>query len=671
MVNPNYREVLGYPCYDSLAALPERVDLVIVTVRASAVAQIIADAAAAGIDNILVYSTGFADAGEAGNENVKRLREAARVHRVLVCGPGSFGFANLRDRVSPFSAGPTGAMPAGNIGVVAQSGGIANILSLAAGERGFGFSYLVASGGELMLSAADYLCHMVEDPETRVLVAVLEEIRNVPRFAAFMARANALGKPVVVLPLGRSEAGQRATAAHSGALAARGEVQEAFLSRCGAIVVSNLDDLIETVVLLSAWNGVAPSTARPLFMTISGGDCSLFLDLASDVGLVAPELGERTRATLAALIPESTMLLNPVDLGTRPLSDPSLLRRAYEVAAGDSAVDLVMTRLFGNVDDVRCAIEGAALSGKRQVMFTRMALSIEPQMLKVAHGTGVPVLQGVDRALGALVRVVGRAAQHQRRLRDVPADNPIDLVAAGIDPETLSAPLTENEALAVLRAGGIATVACRTAATAGEAVAAAEAFGFPVAVKIDSSDIAHKSDIGGVRLNLMSAAGVAAAFRELLAAAACALPAARLRGVLVQPMMHPRLELIFGLIPDHRFGPAVLVGFGGLLAETLGRTEVRIAPISQSEAEDAIERLITARPGRRTDWRGLDIIGAATQFARFSCLGTALAPHVEAVDVNPVGVFGSGEGALALDCLILPRRKAALAMLAPTHIVHN
>jgi acyl-CoA synthetase (NDP forming) len=653
MINPNYPDVLGYRCYPSLHALPSPPDLAIITIKASAVGKVIDDAIAVGTKAALVYSTGFADAGPSGFAELERLKRTVCGKDILICGPGSFGFVNLRDGVTPFSAGPEGAIPAGNVGMVAQSGGFSNIMTMAAAERGFGYSFLVASGGEMMLNAADYLGYLVEDAGTRLLVAILEEIRDVPRFSAVLSRAAELGKPVIVLPLGRSTAGQRATSAHSGALASCSDIQDAYLAQAGAIVVRTLDDLIETVVLLSAWEGAVPSSVHPLFVTVSGGDCALILDLAEDIGLAVPELGADTRQRLAALLPESTMLLNPVDLGTRPFTERELVAKSYEIAAADPAVDLIMTRLFVNPDDVRRAALGAVASGKRHVMFTRAALALEPLLAAACRDNRVPLLQGVDRSLAAVKRVVGYGAWRQEHHADVV---PIpDLVDLDLSVERFQQPLSETAALDVLRAGGVSAVPYRIALTGAAAVAAAEEIGFPVAIKVLSADIEHKSDIGGVRLNLASSADVIAAEREIRTNVARYRPDARIEGLVVQPMRRPRLELIFGMIPDPRFGTAVLAGFGGVLAETLGRTVTRLAPLTLSGARAAIAELLAPAGGAPVQWRGLDIEAAMAEFAKFSTLAAALGPYVEAIDVNPVGVFDTGRGAEALDCLILPR----------------
>ena len=644
MINPKYDDVLGYPCFPKLADLPETPDLAVITLRASVVPAIVREVAAAGVRSALVYSTGFADAGPEGLANLQALVEELHSLDIAFCGPGSFGFADVHNSVSPFSAGPEGAMPRGNVAVVAQSGGFANILGYAAPERKFGFSYLIATGSEAVLS-------------TEVVVAMLEEIRDVPRFHAFLTRAHELQKPVIFLGLGRSEAGKRATSAHSGALAARNDVQEAFLRQNGAMVVHTIDDLLETLVLLSAWKGRAPENPRLALVTVSGGDCALVLDLAADVGLKFPELAPETQQALQKLLPESTMLLNPVDLGTRPMAERHLTRLAYDALVADPNIDVILTRMWGTADDVKGGVDASNAVGKPHMMFSRAALSIEQPLFDVAHAAGVPTLQSPDRALAALQRAAENARFRRTKQTRTP-DAKMSLAKFELTPDRFSQRLAEREALQVLAAAGIEAAPSVRAMNADEAAVVAPAVGFPVAVKIDSPDIEHKSDIGGVRLDIGDVESLRRAVSEVLASARSNAPGARIDGVIIQPMRRAPLELIYGLIPDEKFGAAVVIGFGGLLAEMLGRTVVRLAPFGIDEAKAALTELLAPKVGVEPNFRNLDIDGAAKLLAAFSSLGAAAAPYVEAIEINPVAVFKDGKGACALDCLILPRGRS-------------
>jgi acyl-CoA synthetase (NDP forming) len=656
MINPNRDTVFGYPAYPSLAALPAVPDLIVVAVRASMVAQVLAEAAGAGVRAAIVVSTGFADAGAEGMALLAGVQKTAREHGIALNGPGAFGFAAPHIHLTPFCGGNGLPLPAGNIAVVAQSGGFANILALAALERGFGFSYLVATGSEGILNASDFLRYAIEDERTKVAIAVLEEIRDVDGLRAMLVRAAELRKPVLVLPLGRSEAGQRATSAHSGALATRTDIQGTFLRELGAIVVTTVDDCIETALLAAALREPLPDPVRPLIVTISGGDCSLVLDLASDAGIETPTLPESLQEQLHAVLPDSTMLFNPLDLGTRPLTEPEIAGTVLETAAADPGVNLIMTRLFGGPADFRGVAEAANRAGKPHVAFTRAALAIDPQMLDVARETETPILQGVDRALGAVARLVSASAAREKGLhRAHRASTPVFE-----DPRRrFGDRLSEADGLLLLKEAGMSVVDLRRAATTEEALAAARELGYPLAVKVDSVDIEHKSDIGGVKLNIANDAELLAAVARIEENVRRARPDVHVRGVLLQKMMRAPVELILGCVPDDRFGAAVFAGFGGLLAESLGRPQFAMAPVDDAGARAVLERLLSPKSGSSgPPLRKLDIGAAATALARFSEFAAKAAPYLEAIEVNPLGVFTDGGGAVALDALLLLRPAA-------------
>jgi acyl-CoA synthetase (NDP forming) len=439
-------------------------------------------------------------------------------------------------------------------------------------------------------------------------------------------------------------------------LATRTDIQDAFLRELGAVVVTTVDDCIETALLAAALREPLPDPVRPLIVTISGGDCSLVLDLASDVGIETPTLPASMQEQLHAVLPDSTMLFNPLDLGTRPLTEPEIAGTVLETAAADPGVNLIMTRLFGGPADFRSVAEAANRCGKPHVAFTRAALAIDPHMLDVARTTGTPILQGIDRALGAVERLMLASAAREKSLwrATVPAN------AAFEDPRRrFGERLSEADGLLLLKEAGVPVVDFRRAATTEEALAAAHELSYPLAVKVDSVDIEHKSDIGGVKLNIGSDSELLAAMATIEENVRRERPDARVRGVLLQRMMRAPVELILGCVPDDRFGTAVFVGFGGLLAESLSRPQFCMAPVDEAGARAALERLLSPeRGGAAPPLRKLDIEAAAMALMRFSELAVKAAPYLEAIEVNPLGVFTGGGGAVALDALLLLRPAA-------------
>ncbi len=310
-----------------------------------------------------------------------------------------------------------------------------------------------------------------------------------------------------------------------------------------------------------------------------------------------------------------------------------------------------MTRLFGRPADFRGVAEAANRVGKPHVAFTRAALALEPEMLAVSRATNTPILQGIDRALGAIERLM--RASTARPFKPQPAAAPF------ADPRArFGERLSEGDALQLLRVAGVPIVDFRRAASLDAALAAARALSYPLAVKVDSADIEHKSDIGAVKLNVGSDAELAAAMAEIGENVRRARPDARVRGVLLQRMMRAPLELMLGCVPDDRFGTAVFVGFGGLLAETLGRPQFCLAPVDETGALDAVTRLLAPkRGGEPAALRRLDVPAVARALVAFSHLAAQAAPYVEAIEVNPLGVFTNGGGAVALDALLLLRAR--------------
>jgi acetate---CoA ligase (ADP-forming) len=357
------------------------------------------------------------------------------------------------------------------------------------------------------------------------------------------------------------------------------------------------------------------------------------------------------------VLPDSTMLFNPLDLGTRPLTEPEIAGTVLETAAADPGVNLIMTRLFGGPADFRGVAEAANRAGKPHVAFTRAALAIDPQMLDVARETETPILQGVDRALGAVERLMSASAAREKSLRRPPltASTP-----AFEDPRRrFGDRLSEADGLLLLKEAGVPVVDLRRAVTTEEALAAAHELSYPLAVKVDSVDIEHKSDIGGVKLNIASDAELLAAMAAIAENVRRARPDAHVRGVLLQKMMRAPVELILGCVPDDRFGAAVFAGFGGLLAESLGRPQFAMAPVDDAGAHAVLERLLSPKHGSSAPpLRKLDIGAAAVALARFSEFAAKAAPYLEAIEVNPLGVFTGGGGAIALDALLLLRPAA-------------
>jgi acetate---CoA ligase (ADP-forming) len=656
-VNPRRETVFDLPCYPTVSAVPEPVGLAVIGIPAPAVPAVLAECGRRGTRAALVCSTGFADAGPAGQALAEEVRGVCAAQGILLCGPGSFGLIAGRERTAPFWGTPPELFPGANVGLVAQSGGFANVLVEVAAERGLGFSYVIASGSEAVLSATDYLRHFLDDEATHVIAAVVEQFRDVEGLRQVAALAAEREKPFVVLKVGRSERGRRAALAHSGSLAGGHAFHAAFFRQHGIIAVDNLDELVETLVLLSAWQGRLPRGGGVGLVTISGGDTVLMGDLADQVGLAVPELTPATQAELQRLVPESAMLANPVDAGTQPLRDGTGLATTFLAVARDPRVAIAAARLTGGVAGFEQLASIRDQIDKPLVLFTRASQNVPPAVRDLSRATGVPFLLEIERSFRAIRGAVDYATYLEAR-RAAPAGGP-DAARPDVARQRESAALLgahartlpEHVGLELLARYGIPCAATHFARDAAEAVAAARAIGYPVALKIVSPDVVHKSDVGGVRVDLDGDDAVRAAAEAMLRHLRAHLPDARLDGLLVQEMVRGGSEVYLGLTSDPQLGAGVLFGLGGVFVEVLQDTALRLVPLTRDDAARMLGEVrgaavLAGARGRPP----ADRAALGDALVSFSQLCLELAPYLAAVDVNPLVVLPEGQGVKAVDC---------------------
>lgn len=659
-VNPRRESVFELPCYPSLSALPAPADLAVVAIPASAVPAILEECGQIGTRAAMVCSTGFADAGPAGQELADTVRRICAAHDLLLCGPGSFGFIATHERTAPFWGTPPLTYEGSSIGLFAQSGGFANVLVEVAAERGLGFSYVVAGGSEAVLSSTDYLRYMLRDERTKVIAAVIEQFRDIGGLRAVAAEALMREKPLVVLKVGRSERGRRAALAHSGSLAGAQEFHDAFFRQEGIIAVDNLDDLVETLVLLQAWHGRLPRGRGVGLVTISGGDTVLMGDLAERVGLEVPELTAATQETLAELVSESSLLVNPVDAGTQPLRGGSGLGAIFLTVLRDPGIDVGAARLTGGVAGFEALTSIREQTDKPLVLFTRATQNVPPALRDLSRATGVPFLLEIERSFRAIRAAIDYAALLEaerttplnlRRRTDIEEER--QQLAARLLAEHQGT-LPEHVGLALLRQYGIPAATTVLARDTEQAIAAARAIGYPVVLKIASPDILHKSDVGGVRVDLATDEAVREAAEAMLTSVAARMPDARLDGLVVQEQVIGGAEVYLGLASDPQFGAGVLFGLGGVFVEVLKDTAMRLAPLGVADAAAMLREIRGAAVLQGARGRPpADLAALEDALVRFGQLCHELAPWLAAVDVNPLVVLPAGGGVKAVDCAFL------------------
>ncbi|MEP9375712.1 acetate--CoA ligase family protein [Aquabacter sp. CN5-332] len=664
LVNPRRAELLGQKAYATLADIPGTVDAVFVAVGAEAVAGVAREAVAKGAGALVILSSGFGETGEAGKAAQAELVRIAQEHDLAVCGPNCLGLLNFTGKTALFGTSLPDRIERGGIAAVLQSGSVG--IALLNSARGLGFSYVVTSGNEAVTTAADYIEAFLDDPAVTTIVVFAEQIKKTAHFIAAVRRAREKGKPVIVLKSGRSQQGQQAVMAHTGAVAGSIEACDAALADAGAIQVFSLDELIETALLVSELQQM-PKGRKAAALSLSGGEIALALDMAEEVGFEFAPLSADTAAGLKALLPEFAHIANPLDLTWAGLYDPEVARGcARSITAQDDVGMLVL------VQDAPFGL-GAQQAARYSALLTSVAagakdtgtplvalsnLSDQPhvQLNAAAKALGVPYLRGTRAGMTALARYGRWAATGASPARDGIASAFAPLARARMSGIPASRLATESEAKNVLGAYGIAGPRERLVASPDEAVRAAQELGYPVVMKGLVENLVHKSDAGLVKVGLKTDEDVRSAAARMLESAAAVKTGAVL-GLLVQEQASPIAELFVGARIDPDFGPLIVVGAGGVEVELYKDVAVRIAPISEDQALEALQTTQVSR--LLNGWRGKqpgDKKAVAKTISALSTFLSDFASEVSEVEINPLAVFREGEGCSALDCVIIPKQ---------------
>ena len=654
-VNPSYPEIGGLRCYPSAAAIGGPVDLALVAIPAEAVLAALEECAAAGVRNAIIISSGFAEDEAAGPELQDRIAALARRSGMRICGPNAEGFHNEVARVtatfSPAAEDQGGTAPAATarrVGVVAQSGGMGFALYNRGRALGIGFSTVVSTGNEADLTAADFLQHMSEDPDTGGVLLFLESIRDPAGFRAAAAAAAAAGKPVVAIKVGRSAAGKQAAASHTASLTGWDAGYDALFRHHGITVASDLDEAL-AVIAARVTNPPANGN-RVAILTISGGAGALAADALSSAGLDVAELSQATQAAIRAFIPSYGATRNPVDLTAQGAQGGGTLRAA-ELLSRDDGVDIIaIVTTLANPNFV--TLDGPALKAltaeQRKPVLVHSYTLPSALALRTMASAGVVVLPAMT-LLGAAARALA-----QPRPASAPATAPLPPAVT----RRLGGAMTEYAAKTLLAEYGIAIAPSRLVNDASQLDAAAAAIGFPLALKIQSPGIAHKTEIGGVRLGIASTGALHNAYRDVLAAAARHAPSACIEGVLLERMAPRGTEVIVGIVRDATTGPVITVGAGGIQAELFRDTVHRLAPVDEAEAAAMLAELRSAP--LLSGFRGApaaDVVALARLVSQVSHLAAA-AEAIAELELNPVIVHPAGQGCTVADALLVTRPAA-------------
>ncbi len=669
-VTPRHQEVLGSPCYPTLDAIPGSVDLAMVVVPSNLVLDVLGQAERAGVGAVNIITSGF---GEQSDDEAHRrqdqVREFAQRTGIRVVGPNCLGLISTPAKLVAKSGAYTNVRR-GPIGIIFQSGLLAYSVVIPPLEREFGYSYVITTGNEADLDATDFMRYYVEDDETRVIGCFIEQFRDPQKFLRVAEMAAEQQKPLVILKIGRSEAGKRAAQAHTGSLVGSDAIADAIMRQYGVVRVYNLDEMIETLAVFHAKRLPKGPGLGTIF--VSGGACGLVADLSHDLGISLPALAPETVAKLKPVIPEYGTVGNPLDTTGQAATQPEITEGSLVSMAEDpnihtviygqaypSRIDLatpvgeVLRSMPERFPDkaffIMSLVTGRVQDGRRLDQDP-----VEPTM----HWDGVPFLQGTENGLRA-VRALIRYADFQR-MRQTGARPVAEMSAVAERAHSLVAaangkPLVERAAKEVLSLYGIPVTREQLATSADEAVAAAQQIGYPVVLKIESSDIAHKTEAGGVLLNMTDDAEVAYGFAKVIENARQYKEDAQIAGVLVQEMISGGREMILGMTQDASYGPAIAVGLGGIFVEVLKDVSLGVPPLTEHDSRAMLGGLRgTAILGGVRGGAPADTDAVVDILGKFSQLCLDLRDVVSEIDVNPLLVFDRGAGARVVDCLIVP-----------------
>jgi acyl-CoA synthetase (NDP forming) len=665
-VNPKYDEVQGLRCYPSIAALPETPDLALILVAAARVPEALRQVGEKGVPFCIVFSSGFAETGEAGRQLQRELADIAARHDIAVVGPNCQGMIGVTSNVyAGFGSAFSGDnFRQGTLSMTTQSGGFGYGVIILAEEAGLGFRNVVSTGNEAGLTTTDFIEWFAADPRTRVIGAYMEGVKDAHRLLEVGDRALEAGKPVLVWKVGNTDIGQRAAASHTANLGGELALYEAAFRQRGMIRVRDADELIHYTQVFEC--GKAPAGRRVAVITISGGGGILMADQCAELGLDVGALTPESEAKLRAIVPSFGSWRNPIDITAGIFNQPEMLAQAMDIIVDDPWVDSIVVinaSLQGEIARQR-AVELAALAARtpKPILTAWSARQkFAGEAYAILREAGIPRYPTPVTAAKALWALT--TFHEARRRRERERAEPVLRIEAPAARAALAAAaaagddLAEHAAKRVLAAYGIPVTRETLVADRAAALAAAEALGYPVAVKIQSPDIPHKTEAGAVRLGLADAAALARACDEVLGNARAYAPGARLEGLLVQRMVSAGVEVIVGATHDPLFGPSVMVGLGGIHAEVLKDVQFRLAPIVPSVAIDMI-RSLRAFPildGARGRPKA-DVEALAGVLCRVSALALDLGESLGELDINPLFVFEAGRGVVAADALLRPRR---------------
>ncbi|MBI3044250.1 MAG: acetate--CoA ligase family protein [Betaproteobacteria bacterium] len=661
-VNPRYQEVADVKCYPSLAEVPEVPDLTLILVNASRVADVLRQCGAKGVPYVIIFTSGFSEMGGEGVKLQQELTAIAREHGIGVIGPNCQGMMNIADQVfAGFGSVFNADYEPGTVSMVSQSGGFGfSVLNLSSKDGGLPFRQMVTTGNEIGVSTLDFIDYYIRDPKTEIIVGYIEGLRDAGRLLEVGNKALAARKPVLMWKVGNTEQGQLAARSHTANLGGAMALYQAAFRQSGILQVEDIQDVVDYGRAFRC--GRLPRGNRLAIITISGGAGILMTDECIARGMRVPKLAPETGDKLRSFVPAYGSLLNPVDVTAAIFNNTELIGLTLQAIVDDPNVDcvaMINASLQGELAAKVATqiVAGAARTDKPVFICWSARDAVAPEAYAMLDAARIPHYKSPVRCGRAMAALSWYAEALRRRDRQS-TEKALTLGSATARKmlKGITADVTEYNAKRVLSEYGIPVTREALARSKDEALEAARSIGYPVAIKVQSPDISHKTEARAVRLNIASDGELASAYDEVLANARAYKESAQIEGVLVQEMIKNGVEAILGVTNDPLFGPAVMFGLGGIFAEVLKDVSFRLAPVTASVAREMVEEIagypvLAGARGRPP----ADVDALVDAITHLSALAIDLKDYISELDVNPLFVLPAGRGVKAADALIRPK----------------
>jgi acyl-CoA synthetase (NDP forming) len=665
-VNPKHEEIEGIRCYPNTASIPSEVDVILVAVPEQSVVSVLEEAGKAKVKSAIIYSAGFSEIGEEGRRKQQKIKQVAGESGMLICGPNCVGIIGFHHKIAmSFSQFlDTPKLIPGNIGFVSQSGALGGALLNRIQDQSIGISYFISTGNEAVLESSDFIEYLLNEPSTTVVMALIEGIRDGEKFLRVADLAVRKKKPIVVMKVGKTQSGGKAASSHTGSMTGSDRVYDAVFKQKGIVRVDEIEDLYLTASALAKCP--MPGGNRVGIITTTGGGGVILTDKLVEKGMDIPELSPNTAAKLKETKASFGIVSNPLDLTAQVVNDPLLFPRSIETFIQDENLDIIVVALAmvgGEKSRERASyIIQAAHSTEKPIVTWWASGSLSTPGMKMLEESQVPLFASPHRGVEALRALV----QYSQFLKNYD-DGGKPTISSAVDTplkmkKLLSIPaesLTEDEGKEILSHYGIPVPKGGLSKNIEEARETASGLGYPLVLKIVSPQIKHKTEAGGVKLNIRNEKELVRAYQEIMKNTLSTKPDAEVKGVLVQEMVPPGKEVIVGMTLDPQFGPMVMFGLGGVFVEILKDFSLRHAPLRERDAWEMVKEIKGYRilEGFRGE-KQADLEAIVCTLLTFSRMVIDLKNVFSEVDINPLVVYPDGGGVKAVDCLFVRKKEA-------------